>query len=53
MTELDATEIMCAEIKTPMNFKKTAEFAARIKPLIRYIMSKKYMSENNKTENKK
>jgi hypothetical protein len=29
MAELDAAEITCAEIKTPMNFNKTAEFGAR------------------------
>jgi hypothetical protein len=28
MAELDAAEIMCSEIKTPMNFNKTAEFGA-------------------------
>lgn len=27
--ELDFAEIMCAEIKTPMNFNKVAELGAR------------------------
>jgi hypothetical protein len=29
MTDLDPAEIMYAEIKTPMNFNKAAEFGAR------------------------
>jgi hypothetical protein len=31
MAALNAAEIMCAEIKTPMNFNKTTEFGARRK----------------------